>query len=160
MVPMELIYLALAIGLGWLLLRYFRGHGGMRISREALAGLPADGHVGVRGHEVRWTAGDEDSFAAAWPIASGHWVAIRVVFDGDEDAEDEEDADQGHLDLSVAERPIALHVCWTEEIRDRSLRVEVEAVLRALAREAKKARSDATRVALAKPVGGSDESGD
>jgi len=160
MFPTELVYLALAIGLGWLLVRYFRGHGGMRISREALGGLPAEGHIGVRGHEVRWTVGDEDSFAAAWPIASGHWVAIRVVFDTDEDAEDEEDSDQGHLDLSVAERPIALGLGWTEEIRDRSLRADVEAVLKALAREAKRARSDATRVALAKPVGGSDEPGD
>ena len=160
MVPIEFMYLGLAVGLGWLLVRYFRSHGGMRISRGELAGLPEDGHTGVRGHEVRWTASDDDSFAAAWPIASGHWVAIRVVFDGAEDADDEEDADQGHLDLSVAERPIVQHVGWTEEILDRSLRADVEAVLRALAREAKKARSDATRVALAKPVGGSDESGD
>ena len=41
---------------------------------------------------------------------------------------------------------------WTERIRDRSLRSEVEAVLRILMREAKVARSDKTRLASAKPV--------
>ena len=42
---------------------------------------------------------------------------------------------------------------WTEKIRDRTLRADIEAILRALQREAKSARSDRTRLASARKVG-------
>ncbi|MFO7532387.1 MAG: hypothetical protein R6W93_07975, partial [Candidatus Limnocylindrales bacterium] len=45
-------------------------------------------------------------------------------------------------------------VGWTEKIRDRGLRADTEMVLQALAAEAKRARSDAARVAAARVVGG------
>ena len=159
MIPMELVYLLAAIGLGVLVYRYFTGHGGLQISKAALGDLPAQGEIDVRGHPVRWSSADDGSFAAIWPLANDHVASIRVLFTaGGEDAE--EDRDQGHLELAVDRRRMAKDVTWTDQIRDRSLRADVEAVLKALAREAKGARRDARRVAAAKPVGGKREPGE
>jgi hypothetical protein len=153
----ELIWILLAAAVGLALYRYFSGHGGIKISRANFVGLLAEGTVAVRGSEVRWSTGEADSFAAAWALPSDHWVAIRVTFDPEPDDEDdpdeERDADQGRLDLSVSERPIAKGVTWTDQITDRGLRADVEAVLTSLQRQAERSRSDRTRAATAKPVG-------
>ena len=151
---MELLYLLAAIAVGFGLYRYFTGHGGTEIVRADYAGLPAEGHVEVRHHDVRWKVAEGDSFVAAWQLESGHFVVMRVVFD---EADDDE-PDAGHLDISIDKRQAARDVGWTEKIRDRALRADVEAILKVLAREARTARSDSTRVARAKPVG--DERGD
>jgi hypothetical protein len=154
MIPMELLYLLAALGLGFAVYRYFTGHGGLQVSRVQLGDLPADGEVDVRGHQVRWSSADDDSFAAVWPLANGHVVSIRVLFDADADADDPEaDPDQGLLELALDKRRVARGVTWTDQIRDRSLRADVEAVLKALAREAKGAKRDTRRVAGARPVG-------
>jgi hypothetical protein len=154
MIPMELIYLLAAVGLGALVYRYFTGHGGLQISKIQLGDLPAAGEIDVRGHHVRWSSADDDSFAAVWPLANGHVVSIRVLFDDDADTDDPEaDPEQGRLELAVDKRRIARGVTWTDQIRDRSLRADVEAVLKALAREAKGAKRDTRRVAGARPVG-------
>jgi hypothetical protein len=149
MIPTELLYLLVALALGFVLYRYFTGRGGTQILRPDYAGLPDEGQVEVRHHDVRWKAAEGDSFVAAWPLSSGQLVVMRVVFD----EADEEEPDLGHVDLSVDRRELAKNVAWTEKIRDRALRADVEAILKALAREAKVARSDRTRLAAAKPVG-------
>ena len=146
---MELVYLLVALGLGALLYRYFTGRGGMEILRGDYAGLPDEGQVEVRHHLVRWKGADEDSFVAAWQLESGHVVMMRVVFDG----ADEEEPDLGHLEIRVDKRVTVDGAGWTEKIRDRALRGDVEAILRQLQREAKVARSDKTRLAGARKVG-------
>ena len=148
-IPMELVYLLVALGLGALLYRYFTGRGGMEILRGDYAGLPDEGQVEVRHHLVRWKGADEDSFVAAWQLESGHVVMMRVVFDG----ADEEEPDLGHLEIRVDKRVTVDGAGWTEKIRDRALRGDVEAILRQLQREAKVARSDKTRLAGARKVG-------
>ena len=152
MIPMELVYLLAAIGLGVLVYRYFTGHGGLQVSKAKLGDLPAEGEVDVRGHPVRWTSADDGSFAALWPTANGRVASIRVLFGADGDDADG-DHDQGHLELAVDKRRVARDVTWTDQIRDRSLRGDVEAVLNALVREARGAKRDARRVAAAKSVG-------
>ena len=150
---MEVIYLLVAVVIGWVLYRFFSGHGGIKISRKSLAGLPTEGAIEVRGAEVRWSSTGDDDFAAAWALSSGHWVAIRVTFRGADDGDEVEDMDLGQLDLSVSERKITSGAGWTDQILDRGLRADVEAVLKALAGVAKLARSDRTRAATAKSVG-------
>jgi len=147
--PTELIYLLVALGLGLLLYRYFTTRGGIEILCPDYAGLPEEGRIEVRHHLVRWKAADEDSFVAAWQLESGHTVFMRVVFDEG----DEEEPDLGHLDIRIDRRETVKGAAWTERIRDRALRGDVEAILRALQREAKTARSDKTRLAGARKVG-------
>lgn len=134
---------------GLALYRYFTGHDGIRISRAVLGGLPAEGLVSIAGRDVRWTARDRDSFAAAWSASGSEWLAIRVLFE-DEKAEA---ADQGRLDVTVAERELVRGAAWTDEIRTQGLRAEVELVLGALAGEAERARSQRGAAARARPVG-------
>jgi hypothetical protein len=149
--PTELIYVLAAVIVGAVLFRFFSGHGGVRISRRDLGSLPPDGEVTVRGHPVRWRSADDGSFVAGWPLADGHVVAMRVTFDGDPEA-GVEDADQGLLELSIDRRPLARNVRWTDQIRDRTLRADAEAILRMLAREARGGTTERKRIATAKPV--------
>lgn len=149
MIPMELLYLLVALGIGALLYRYFTGRGGIVITRVDYAGLPDEGQIEVRHHLVRWKGADEDSFVAAWQLESGHVVVMRVIFD----EADEEEPDLGHIDISIDRREAVKGAGWTEKIGDRALRADVEAILKVLAREAKTARSDKARLAAAKPVG-------
>jgi hypothetical protein len=150
-IPTELVYLLIAIALGMVVYRFVTGHGGTEIVRPDYAGLPVEGRVEVRHHQVRWSAAGGDSFVAAWQVGSGQFIVMRVVFDG----ADEEEPDRGHIDLSIDKRKVHTDVSWTDKIRDRSLRSDVEGILKALAREAKRARSDKTRLAGAKSVGDS-----
>ena len=150
---MEIIWTVMAALVGAVLYKFFTGHGGIKVSRAALAGLPAQGALVSSGTEVRWSTAADDAVAAAWPLPSGHWVAIRVTFDLDPDREADVDPDQGHMDLTIAERQIVSGAESTDRILDRSLRADVETVLKALAKAAKQARSDSTRAATAKPVG-------
>jgi hypothetical protein len=157
MFPLELLYVLIAGVVGWLLYRYFSGHGGMGVERDVYAGLPAQGRISAKGRDIGWTAADDDSFAAAWPTPSGHWIAIRAAFepppdDGDV-PDDDENADLALLDITVAERSIVKNIRWTDKILDRSLRGDVEAVLKVLARIAKDKRSGKYALAGAKPVG-------
>lgn len=151
MLPTELIYVLAALGVGIVLYRYFSGHGGTQLSRKEFGNLPPEGEILVRGHTVRWRSAEDGSFVAAWPIASGQVVAMRVTFDGDP-AEADEEADQGVLELKADRRVLARGVRWTDEIRDRTLRADVEAILKALAREARGGRTEKQRIARAKPV--------
>lgn len=161
MIPAELVYLLIAVAIGLLLYRYFTGRGGIELLRGDFAGLPAEGQLEVRHHHVRWRATDEVSFAAGWQLASGHPVVLHVRFDEDgEPGQAGDEPDLGHLDVSVGGRSLVSDVGWTEKIRDRTLRADVEAVLKALAREARVARSDASRVAAAKRVGDEPDAGD
>lgn len=152
MPSVELFYVVLAIVLGVLLYRYFSGHGGMRVSYAALGSLPAEGEIPVRRHLVRWRAAEDGSFVAGWQAESGNIVAVNVTFERDEDATAEE-ADQGVMELTVDRRVLARDVRWTDQIRDRALRADVEAILKVLAREAKGGRSEQARMAAARPVG-------
>jgi hypothetical protein len=145
----ELLYALVAIALGVLLYRYFAGRGGVEILRGDFDGLPDHGQVEVRHHRVRWKTAGGDSFLVGWQLESGHVVLMDVVFD----AADTDEPDLGHIDLRIGRREIASGVGWTERIRDRALRSDVEAILKALMREAKSARSDRTRLAGARPVG-------
>lgn len=149
--PAELIYLLAAVGVGVVLYRFFSGHGGVRISRRELGNLPAEGEVGVRGHPVRWRSAEDGSFVAGWPLADGHVVAMSVTFDGNP-VEIDEDADQGLLELSIDRRRLARNVRWTDQIQDRTLRADVEAILKTLAREARGGKTERKRIATAKPV--------
>lgn len=151
MMPTELLYLLAAIAIGAVLYRFFSGHGGLRISRRELGTLPAEGGVTVRGHPVRWRSAEDGSFVAGWPLADGHLVAMRVTFDGDP-AEVDDDADQGSLELSIDRRRLARDVRFTDQIHDRALRSDVEAILKVLAREARGGTSERKRIATAKPV--------
>lgn len=148
-IPTELFYLLIAIGIGLLLYRYFTTRGGIEILRPDYAGLPEEGRVEVRHHLVRWQAADEHSFVAAWQLESGHLIYMRVVFDGSV----EDEPDLGRLDIRIDRRQEVRGIAWTEKIRDRALRADVEAILRVLQREARTARSDRTRLAKARPVG-------
>jgi hypothetical protein len=148
---MELIYVLAAVGVGVVLFRFFSGHGGIRVSRNELGTLPAEGEVPVRGHTIRWRSAEDGSFVAGWPIASGQVVAMSVTFDGDP-ADVDEDADQGVLELKAERRVLARGVRFTDQIRDRALRADVEAILKALAREARGGRTERRRMATAKPV--------
>ena len=148
-IPSELIYLLAAIVLGAFIYRYFTGHGGVEIRREDYAGLPDRGEVEVHQHVVRWKVAEGDSFVAAWQLASGHFMVMRVVFDD----VDEEDPDLGYIDVDIDKREAVSGASWTDKVRDRTLRSDVEAILKMLMREAKLARSDKTRVAAAKSVG-------
>lgn len=148
-IPNELLYLIAAIVVGFLLYRYFTGHGGIEIRREDYKGLPAEGHLEARHHTVRWKVAEGDSFVAAWQLASGHFIVMRVVFDD----VDEDDPDLGYVDVDIDKREAVSGASWTDKIRDRSLRTDVEGILRMLQREAKEARSDRTRVAGARVVG-------
>jgi hypothetical protein len=148
-IPTELIYLLAAIAVGILLYRYFTGHGGIEIRREDYQGLPEDGHIEARNHVVRWRAAEGGSLVAAWQLESGHFVVMRVVFDD----VDEEDPDLGYIDVDIDKRTAVSGASWTDKVRDRSLRSDVEGILRMLQREAKVARSDRTRVAQARVVG-------
>jgi hypothetical protein len=148
---MELIYVLAALGVGVVLYRYFSGHGGIRISRRELGSLPADGEVPVRGHVVRWRSAEDGSFVAGWPLASGQVVAMNVTFDGDP-AEVDEEADQGVMEIKADRRVLARQVRFTDQIRDRALRADVEVILKALAREARGGRTERRRMARAKPV--------
>ena len=154
-IPTELLSLLVALGIGLLLYRYFTTRGGIEIVRPDYEGLPEDGRVEVRRHLVRWQAADEHSFVAAWQLESGHVIYMRVVFDD----LDEDEPDLGYLDVRIDRRPEVRKVAWTEKIRDRALRADVEAILRALQREARTARSDKTRLARARPVGDDREHG-
>ena len=148
-IPNELLYLVAAIVVGFLLYRYFTGHGGLEIRRVDYVGLPAEGHLETRHHIVRWKVAEGDSFVAAWQLASGHFIVLRVVFDD----VDEDDPDLGYIDVDIDDREAVSGASWTDKIRDRSLRSDVEGILRMLQREAKEARSDKTRVAEARVVG-------
>lgn len=148
-VPTELLYLLIALGIGLLLYRYFTTRGGIEILRPDYAGLPDEGRLEVRHHLVRWRVANDDAFVVAWQLESGHVIYMRVVFD----AAHEDEPDLGRLDIRIDRRQEVKGVAWTEKIRDRALRSDVEAILRVLQREAKSARSDKTRVARAKPVG-------
>jgi hypothetical protein len=149
MIPNELLYLAIAIGLGLLLYRYFSGRGGIELKRGDYAGLPPDGQVEVREHLVRWRAEADDGFVAGWQLGDRSVLALRVRFE----AADDDEPDLGRLDIRIGRRTVASDVGWTERIKDRTLRADVEAVLRALNKEAKLARSDSRRVAAARQVG-------
>lgn len=148
-IPAELLYLAVALGVGLLIYRYVTTRGGVEILRPDYAGLPEEGRVEVRQHLVRWRAADEHSFVAAWQLMSGHGVFMRVVFD----EADPDEPDLGHVDIRIDRREVVKGAAWTEKIRDRALRADVEAILRALQREARVARSDRTRLAGARKVG-------
>ena len=148
-IPTELLYLLVAFAIGIVLYRYFTGHGGIEIRREDYAGLPEEGHIEARHHVVRWKVAEGDSFVAAWQLESGHFLVMRVVFDD----VDEEDPDLGYIDVDIEKRTAVSGASWTDKIRDRTLRSDVEGILRMLQREAKVTRSDKTRVASAKPVG-------
>lgn len=148
-IPTELLYVLAAFAIGFVLYRYFTGHGGLEIRRGDYAGLPAEGHLEVRNHIVRWKVAEGDSFVAAWQLSSGHFLVMRVVFDdGDED-----DPDLGYIDVDIDKRQAVSGASWTDRIRDRALRNDVEGILKMLQREAKVARSDKARVASARPVG-------
>lgn len=151
MLPIELIYVLAAVAIGAVLYRFFSGHGGVRISRRELGSLPAEGEVPVRGFAVRWRSAEDGSFVAGWPLADGHVVAMSVTFDGDA-VDVDDDADQGVLELRIDRRRLARNVRWTDEIRNRSLRADVEAILKSLAREARGGRTERRRIATAKPV--------
>ncbi len=148
-IPNELLYLIAALVVGFLLYRYFAGHGGIEIRREDYRGLPTEGHLEARHHVVRWKVAEGDSFVAAWQLASGHFIVMRVVFDD----VDEDDPDLGYIDVDIDKREAVSGASWTDKIRDRSLRSDVEGILRMLQREAQVARSDKTRVAGARVVG-------
>ena len=148
-IPTELLYVLAAFAIGFLLYRYFTGHGGIEIRREDYAGLPEEGHLEARSHIVRWKVAEGDSFVAAWQLGSGHYLVMRVVFDD----VDEEDPDLGYIDVDIDKREAVSGASWTDRIRDRSLRNDVEGILKMLQREAKVARSDKTRLASARPVG-------
>lgn len=155
-IPTELIYLLVAIAVGVLLYRYFSGHGGLEIRREDYRGLPEEGHIDVRNHVVRWRVAEGDSFVAAWQLDSGHFVVMRLVFDD----VDPDDPDLGYIDIDIDKRQAVSGASWTDKIRDRSLRSDVEGILRMLQREAKVTRSDKTRVAGARIVGDDRPEGD
>ena len=106
--------------------------------------MPDEGHIEARHHLVRWSAAEGDAFVAAWQLESGHFVVMRVVFDD----VDEEDPDLGYIDVDIDKRNAVSGASWTDKIRDRTLRSDVEGILRMLQREAKVARSDKTRVAV------------
>jgi hypothetical protein len=148
-IPSELLYVLAALAVGLLLYRYFSGHGGIEIRREDYAGLPDEGSHAVHHHLVRWKTAEADSFVAAWQLESGDVVALRAVFDG----VDEEEPDLGSIDVEIAERTAVRRVSWTDRIHDRTLRSDVEAILRMLQREASVARSDRSRLARARRVG-------
>ncbi len=148
MIPMELVYLAIAVGLGALSYRYVTGRGGVELRRADYAGLPERGRTSLRDRELRWSAADDGSFVAGWQLEDGHIVAMSVTFGGDE-----EEPELGQLDITIDRRTLARDIGWTEKIRDRTLRADAEAALKALAHEARRARSDAVRVAAARPVG-------
>jgi hypothetical protein len=148
-IPTELIYVLAALVVGFALYRYFSGHGGIEIRREHYAGLSQEGHVEVRHHVVRWKVAEGDSFVAAWQLESGHFIVMRVVFDD----VDEEDPNLGYIDVDVDKREAVSGASWTDKIRDRALRSDVEGILQMLRREAKLERSDKTRVAGARTVG-------
>ncbi len=148
-IPNELLYLIAALVLGYLLYRYFTGHGGIEIRREDYKGLPAEGRLEARRHVIRWKVAEGDSFVAAWQLASGHFIVMRVVFDD----VDEDDPDLGYIDVDIDKREAVSGASWTDRIRDRALRSDVEGILKMLQREAKMARSDKTRVASARSVG-------
>ncbi|MGD8684692.1 MAG: hypothetical protein PVG27_12160 [Chloroflexota bacterium] len=148
-IPSELLYLVVALAVGLALYRYFTTRGGIEILRPDYEGLPDAGQVEVRHHLVRWKRADGDSFVAAWQLESGHAVFLRVIFDGA--AEDEPDL--GHIDVRIDRREVVKGAAWTEKVRDRALRADVEAILRVLQREARVARSDRTRAAQARKVG-------
>ena len=148
-IPTELLYLIAALVVGFLLYRYFTGHGGLEIRREDYKGLPAEGHLEARHHVIRWKVAEGDSFVAAWQLASGHFVVMRVVFDD----VDEDDPDLGYIDVDIDRREAVSGASWTDKIRDRALRSDVEGILRMLQREAQVERSDRTRLAGARSVG-------
>lgn len=148
-IPTELLYVLAAFAIGFLLYRYFTGHGGIEIRRGDYRGLPEDGQLEARSHVVRWKVAEGDSFVAAWQLGSGHYLVMRVVFD---DA-DEEDPDLGYIDVDIDKRKAVSGASWTDRIRDRSLRTDVEGILKMLQREAKSGRSDRARLASARPVG-------
>ena len=148
-IPAELLYLVVALGVGLLIYRYVTTRGGIEILRPDYAGLPDEGRMEVRQHLVRWRAADEHSFVAAWQLMSGHAVVMRVIFD----EADPDEPDLGHIDIRIDRREVVKGAAWTEKIRDRSLRADVEVILGALQREARIARSDKTRLAGARKVG-------
>jgi len=148
-IPTELLYILAAFAIGYVLYRYFTGHGGMEIRRGDYKGLPDEGHLEARSHVVRWKVAESDSFVAAWQLGSGHYLVMRVVFDD----VDEEDPDLGYIDVDIGGREAVSGASWTDKIRDRSLRNDVEGILKMLQREAKLARSDRSRLASARPVG-------
>ncbi len=92
---------------------------------------------------------DDNSVVAAWQLEDGHLVALRVAFD----RADEEEPDLGHLEIRIDQRRVEAGVRWTEKIHDRTLRADVEAILKALTTEARRARSDQVRVSAAKHIG-------
>lgn len=154
--PTELIYLLAAACTGLLLYRYFSGRGGVVIERARFDGLPGEGQVLAHPHLVRWQVAGDDFFVAAWQIGGERFVVMEVRFDED----DEDEPALGRLGVSVDGTMVVSGIGWTEKIRDRSLRADVESVLKALAREATIARSDTTRSAAAKSVGGGRDQGE
>lgn len=149
--PTELVYVLAAAIVGVVLYRFFSGHGGLRVSRSRLGSLTSEGEVVVRGFPVRWRAAEDGAFVAGWALADGHVVAMSVTFDGDATGVDD-DTDQGVLELRIDRRRLARGVRWTDQIHDRTLRADVEAILKALAREAHGGNTERRRIATAKPV--------
>jgi hypothetical protein len=150
--PTELLYVLIAAVIGVLLYRYFSGHGGIQVTFSDYGSLPPEGQITVRQHLVRWRSAEDGSFVAGWQLDSGHVVAMTVDFDR-LGGEGSEDADQGVLSLRVDRRTLARGVRWTDQIRDRALRADVEAILKVLAREAKGGQSERARMDAARPVG-------
>jgi hypothetical protein len=148
-IPSELLYLLAAIALALLLYRYFTGRGGLQILRPDYEELPDEGHMEVRQHLVRWRHAGEDAFVVAWEPVPGQLALMRIVFDGSHPDE----PDLGHVDVRIGRREVVRGAAWTEKIRDRALRDDVEAILRGLQAAARRARSDRTRIARARPVG-------
>lgn len=148
-IPTELFYILAAFILGYLLYRYFTGHGGVEIRREDYVGLPEEGQLDGSGHLVRWKVAEGDSFVAAWQLGSGHYLVLRVVFDGP----DKEDPDLGYFEIDIDRRTVVPSASWTDKIRDRALRSDVERILSMLQAEARMARSDRSRLAGARSVG-------
>lgn len=155
-IPTELLYILAAFVVGYLLYRYFTGHGGVEIRREDYAGLPDEGTVEARSHLVRWRVAEGDSLVAAWQLASGHFIVMRVIFD----KVDADDPNLGTIDVDIDKRAAVSGASWTDKVRDRALRTDVEGILRALQHEAQAARSDRTRAAGARSVGDDRSTGD
>lgn len=148
-IPSELLYLLAAFAGAFILYRYLTGRGGMQILRPDYAGLPDEGHADVGHHVVRWRHAGEDAFVVAWEPVPGQLALMRVVFD----EADPDEPDLGHIDVRIGRREVVKGAAWTEKIRDRALRDDVEAILHALQSAAKVARSDRSRLAAARRVG-------
>jgi hypothetical protein len=157
-IPMELVYLLIAIGVGVLLFRYFTGHDGIRVSEGDYATLPAVGELVVGQLEVRWQV-QGGGFVAGWSADSGLPTVMQVTFpEPGQESEYPQRPEFGRLDVHVGRRQMVRGVAWTDGIRDRALRADAEAVLAALQEESRRAGSDPERLAHATRVGDEGES--